>query len=172
MSISLEPDKLEISVVNSHVRLSYDLGGVSVTISSPAPIRLGAWHSLHIQRYRGDAIMMLNDHPPVTGRAEGSISSLNLGNYSYIGGVPNRDGSVMQGLEGCVKDLKFGIQPVSLVSRVEPLLVSSQGVGECSKHCCTSSPCRHRGECNPVGREEKQYKCLCRRGFTREHCEF
>jgi hypothetical protein len=44
-------DKLEISVVNTHVQLSYNLGGGSVTISSPAPIRLGAWHSLHIQRY-------------------------------------------------------------------------------------------------------------------------
>ena len=163
-------DRLEVSVVNSHAQLSYDLGGGSVRISSPAPIRLGAWHRLHIQRYRGDASIKLDDHPTVTGGAEGSISSLNLGNYSYIGGVPNREGRVTRGLEGCVKDLKFSLQPVSLVSRAEPLLVSSQGVGECARHPCESSPCKHGGECVTVWGEEKQWSCLCRRGYTGEHC--
>ena len=164
-------DKLEISVVDHHVKLSYDLGGGSVTISSLTHITLGAWHSLHVQRYRGDGMLQVDDHEPVTGRAEGSISSLNLGNYSYIGGVPNGEGRVNQGLEGCVKDLKFGLQPVSLVSTAEPLLVSSHGIGECARHPCKSSPCKHRGECLTLWGEEKQYSCQCSRGFTGEHCQ-
>ena len=164
-------DKLEISIVDHHVQFSYDLGGGSVTISSLTHITLGAWHSLHVQRYRGDGILQLDDHDPVTGQAEGSISSLNLGKHSYIGGVPDSKGRVTRGMEGCVKDLKFGLQSVSLVSTAEPLLVSSHGVGECARHPCRSSPCRHRGECLTLWGEERQYRCLCRRGFTGEHCE-
>ena len=142
-----------------------------MTISSPSPMTLGTWHSLHVQRYRGDAILQLDHQHPVTAQAVGSITRLHLGNYSYIGGVPNREGRVTRGLEGCVKDLKFSLQPVSLVSRAEPLLVSSHGVGECARHPCESSPCKHRGECATVWGEEKQWSCLCRRGFTGEHCE-
>ena len=164
-------DQLEISVVSDHVRLSYHMGGVSVSMSSTTPVTRGAWHSVHVQRYRTEGMLQLDQQDPVTGRAGGSITRQLLGNYSYVGGVPGREGRVTRGLEGCVKDLRLGLQPVSLVARAEPLLVSSHGVGECARHPCKTSPCRHRGECLTVGGEERQWSCLCRRGFTGEQCE-
>ena len=140
-----EGDKLEISVVDYQIQLAYRLGGLSVIITSPEPILPGTWHRLHVQRYRGDGQLRVDGRDPVHGQAVGSRASLKLGNYSYVGGVPDSGAELVQGLEGCVKHLKLGLQPVSLVSSAEPLLLSSQGVGECGKHC-RHSPCGHRGE--------------------------
>ena len=161
-------DKLEIGVVGDHVHLSYSIGGVLVTLSSPQPVLLGAWHSVTVQRYRGDGMLSVDGRSAVTGSTGGSLARQYLGNYSYIGGV---QGSDRRGLEGCVKDLRYGLQHVSLVSSAEPLLLSSVGVGECGDHPCHSSPCQHRGECSTRWGEERQWGCLCRRGYTGAECE-
>ena len=68
------------------------------------------------------------------------------------------------GLQGCVKKVKFGRRSVSLVSSVEPELVRSVGVVECSKHPCRSLPCRNGGDCR-VDREGGA-TCHCVHPYT------
>ena len=73
-------------------------------------------------------MLKLDTQEPVLGSLKGGKLA-GLGSEVVIGGV-DQSGR-LQGFRGCLKDLKFGHQPVSLVSGVEPFLIETKAVGEC-----------------------------------------
>ena len=73
-------------------------------------------------------MLKLDTQEPIMGSLQGGKLA-GLGSEVSMGGVSQSGG--VQGFQGCLKDLKFGHQAVSLVSKAEPLLIEERGVGEC-----------------------------------------
>jgi len=72
------------------------------------------------------------------------------------------------GFRGCIKDLEFSHNPVSLISSREPLLVRSVELSDCSRHVCSAMPCKNSGECIS---DSSGFKCKCVDGFFGDRCE-
>jgi len=116
---------LSLALVQGHVQFRYHLGGDHHVLQSPYLVSPGSWHSLVVQTYHGDAMLQLDSQDPVLGSLQAGRFA-GLGQEVVIGG-----GVAVPGFRGCIKDLKFGHQAVSLVSRAEPLLIDRKGVGNC-----------------------------------------
>ena len=129
---SLDSGNLSLSLVGGHVQFRYHLGEDHLVLQSPYQVTLGSWHNLVLQTYHGDGMLKLDTQEPVLGSLlAGKLAGVGAG--VVLGGV----GQAMRydgGFRGCLKDLKFGHQAVSLVSEAEPLLVERRGVGECRKN--------------------------------------
>ena len=43
--------------------------------------------------------------------------------------------------------------------------------GRCQKHPCDSNPCHNGGVCSRESGESASYSCLCKPGWSGNHCE-
>ena len=120
---------LSLALVQGHVQFRYHLGGAHHVLESPYLVSPGSWHSLVLQTYHGDAMLQLDRQDPVLGSLQGPGRFHGLGQQVVIGAGHGH----VPGIRGCIKDLKFGHRAVSLVSRAEPLLLQSKGVGHCRR---------------------------------------
>ena len=129
---SLDSDQnsgnLSLSLVGGHVQFRYHLGEDHLVLQSPYQVTLGSWHNLVLQTYHGDAMIRLGTQEPVLGSLQGGKLA-GLGMEVVIGGV-DQPGNI-QGLKGCLKELKISHRAVSLVSDLEPLLLEERGLGKC-----------------------------------------
>jgi len=124
----LDTGNLSLSLVGGHLQFRYHLGEDHLVLQSPYQVNLGSWHNLVLQTYHGDVMLKLDTQEPILGSLQGGKLA-GLGSEVSMGGVSQSGG--VQGFQGCLKDLKFGHQAVSLVSKAEPLLIEERGVGEC-----------------------------------------
>ena len=156
-------DSLSLSVVDKYLQLSFTLSGSTLRLSSEVPVRLGAWHSVRLGRYRTQAMLQLDNFPPVTGETQSSLSTLDLAHISYLGHSPSLP---LPGLQGCVRSLQLGRKKVSLSSS------PSQGVTECQSHPCTET-CYHGADCVSVWPPQvRRSLCLCPPDYTGPHCQY
>ena len=63
------------------VEFRYDMGSGTLLIRSNSKISMGQWHHLVARRYNQDA------SDKVTGKAVGSIKTLNVDQLAWIGGL-------------------------------------------------------------------------------------
>ena len=84
------------------------------------PVKLGFWHSLQLRRYHRDVFLRVDHDDPLQGSCDYS-RKMNIGNYSYLGGMQKGIG----GLRGCIKKLRFGGAP-----EIERM----HNVGECNEN--------------------------------------
>ena len=84
---SQDNDFISLSLINGHVEFRYDLGTGTLVLKSNSKITLGQWNLLVARRYNQDGFVSLNDFDKVTGKAVGSIKTLNVDQISWIGGL-------------------------------------------------------------------------------------
>ena len=65
----------------------YDLGSGTLLIRSNSKIIMGQWHHLVARRYNQDSFLSLNASVKMTGKAVGSIKTLNVDQLAWIGGL-------------------------------------------------------------------------------------
>ena len=65
----------------------YDLGASPLKLRSSVPVKLGHWHHLVAKRYHQDGFLALDGTDKVTGKALGSLKTLNIAEITWIGGV-------------------------------------------------------------------------------------
>ena len=156
-------DSLSLAVREKYLELSFTLSGSTLRLRSEVPVRLGAWHSVRVSRYRTQAMLQLDSLPPVTGETQSSLSTLDLAHISYLGYCPSLP---LPGLQGCVRSLQLGRQMVSLGSS------PSQGVTECQGHPCTEA-CHHGADCVSVWPPQvARSLCLCPPAYTGSQCQY
>jgi len=119
---------ISLSLLRGLVQFKYYMGEDYLFLQSPYKVNLGSWHNLVLQTYHGDVMLKLDTQEPILGSLQGGKLA-GLGSEVFIGGVSQS--GVVKGFQGCLKDLKFSHQAVSLVSKAEPLLIYERGVGEC-----------------------------------------
>lgn len=156
-------DSLSLSVREKYLELHFSLSGSSLVLRSEVPVRLGAWHSVRAGRYRSQAMLQLDDLPPVTGESQSSLATLDLAHISYLGHSPSLP---LPGLQGCVRSLQLGRTMVSLGWSV------SQGVTECQSHPCTGT-CHQGADCVSVWPPQvSRSLCLCPPDYSGPHCQY
>lgn len=69
-----------------------------------------------------------------------------------------------KGLLGCVRRLKLGQHDVMLAEGYDTLVLHIQGIQECEKGPCATSPCLHSGTC--LATTDKEFQCLCSQNYT------
>ncbi len=80
-------DFLSISIIDGYVEFRYDLGAGPLILRSSVQIKLGHWHHLVAKRYHQDGFLALDGSDKVTGKALGSLKTLNVGDLLWIGGI-------------------------------------------------------------------------------------
>ena len=84
---SKDNDFLSLSILNGFVEFRYDLGSGTLLIRSNSKINMGQWHYLVARRYNQDGFLSLDASDKVTGKAVGSIKTLNVDKLTWIGGL-------------------------------------------------------------------------------------
>lgn len=163
-------DHLTLEVTDSRVKFSFRVSGSEVSLLSEFPVKLGSWHSLHVQRYRAHAVLKMDNQPPVRGQAASTLSTLNLDKYAYIGSAPGLD---TPGLQGCIRDLSIDKTRISLVTSSGPLVTSIEGIRSCDSHPCDLGGCHHEAECVSVWPpdSEVRFLCHCSPEYTGPRCQ-
>ena len=159
-------DYLSIVLVDGHVEFRYDLGTGPALIRTPKRIRLGHWHRIQAKRWHRDGMLKLDDYDNIDGHSQGSLRSLDIGQPTYVGGIPHSDdlrlGNVSQlmknlgvskltGLDGCIKRFKIGHRDVKIQSASEPMAMRRVSLNECHDNQlfnpCGHNPCLNGGIC-------------------------
>ena len=73
--------------MNGFFEFRYDLGSGTLLIRSNSKISMGQWHHLVARRYNQDGFLSLDASDKVTGKAVGSIKTLNVDQLAWIGGL-------------------------------------------------------------------------------------
>jgi agrin len=158
-AISEGSDFISLALVDGHVEFRYDLGTGPALIRTSQRIRLGVWHRVQAKRWHRDGMLKLDDFDNVDGHSLGSLRSLDLGQPTYVGGVPhsadlslgnvsrlitNLGMSKITGLDGCIKRFKIGHREVKIQSSSEPIALRRVSLNECQDHIGLNTPCSHK----------------------------
>ena len=84
---SQDNDFISLAVIKGHLEFRYDLGSGTLVLKSNSRITLGKWNALVARRYNQDGFLSLNEFDKVTGKAVGSIKTLNVDQKAWIGGI-------------------------------------------------------------------------------------
>ena len=84
---SKDNDFISLTILNGFVEFRYDLGSGTLLIRSNSKISMGQWHHLVARRYNQDGFLSLDASDKVTGKAVGSIKTLNVDQLAWIGGL-------------------------------------------------------------------------------------
>ena len=192
---SKDNDYVSISLMNGFVEFRYDLGSGTLVLRSNTKIMLGQWHHLVARRYNQDGYLALDGSDKVTGKAVGSIKTLNVDKIAWFGGVNEGKSSfnllsntyllnfhtfsdlvldcrekagTAKGFIGCVKDVEFARNSISIQSEFEPNMKDRFNIVECRDNPCSRMPCANEGSCEA---HDQGYKCNCKPNFTGRQCQ-
>ena len=84
---SKDNDFISLTILDGFVEFRYDLGSGTLLIQSNSKISMGQWHHLVARRYNQDGFLSLDASDKVTGKAVGSIKTLNVDQLAWIGGL-------------------------------------------------------------------------------------
>ena len=77
----------------SYIEFRYDLGTGPSLIRSLREIKLGQWHRVQARRWHKDGILKVDQEEDVVGQSQGSLRSLDIGEPTYVGGIPTQSKS-------------------------------------------------------------------------------
>ncbi|XP_071451008.1 basement membrane-specific heparan sulfate proteoglycan core protein [Hetaerina americana] len=173
-------DFVSFGLSQGHPELRFDVGSGPAIIRAPAPVTLGRWHTVKLDRNKkeaykgmqGDGSMYVDGAGPYTGSAAGRFQGLDLEEPLYIGGVPDfsnihRLAGFTQGFVGCISRLVVGTKEHELVRDA----TSRDGVNSCDT--CSSEEathCRNNGICQESS-TANGFVCICPSGYSGDRCE-
>ncbi|XP_043356008.1 basement membrane-specific heparan sulfate proteoglycan core protein isoform X9 [Dermochelys coriacea] len=160
-------DFVSFGLVGGRPEFRFDAGSGMATIRHPAPIRLGAFHTVQLYRNLTQGSLVLDSHPPVNGTSQGKFQGLDLNEELYLGGYPDYNAVAKSGLSsgfvGCVRQLLVQGEEVIF----KDLDLRAHGVSNCPT--CRDRPCQNGGICRDS--ESSSYVCHCPQEFTGSNCE-
>ncbi|XP_067659553.1 agrin-like isoform X7 [Haliotis asinina] len=173
-------DFISLAIKDGFIEFRYNLGGGESTVRSKTMVTLKKSHRVVIKRRGENAILIMDNEDPVSGASDHTHTSLNLGDPLFIGFVPNALPDVYNrigvslGLVGCIHVLKAGNEGNLRNYNLEypnrnTDIADGADIGECGNNPCKSMPCQNEGAC--IMQDQRNYKCLCREGFTGLLCE-
>ncbi len=59
-----------------------------MNLQSRVPLSLFSWHDVTVQRSGRTGVLVIDDQPPVTGQSLGPNTVMDVGEATYLGGVP------------------------------------------------------------------------------------
>nr|XP_022336606.1 agrin-like isoform X7 [Crassostrea virginica] len=173
-------DFIAVTVVNGYLEFRYDLGSGMALIRSKDQLKKNAFHKVLVNRMGRAGQLQVDGSPVLSGESEGTLTSLDLGEFLYLGNVPEEAKEakkrlgLQDGLAGCIDSFAAGttVSPytysLSYPSRSGDL-VGGLGVWECGSDPCESLPCQNGGSCFMSDKEV--FQCVCEPGFTGALCE-
>ena len=76
-----------------YIEFRYDLGTGPSLIRSLREIKVGQWHRVQAKRWHKDGILKVDQEEDVVGQSQGSLRSLDIGEPTYVGGIPTHSKS-------------------------------------------------------------------------------
>ncbi|PIK59626.1 hypothetical protein BSL78_03481, partial [Apostichopus japonicus] len=111
-------DFFSLSLHDGLLKYSFNLGHGITILTSNTPVNDGRWHKIELHRVRAVAKMELDDTEITQSTATGSMSSLDINDGLYIGGVQDIVSTTRKrfslGIAGCVKDITIDGELLSL----------------------------------------------------------
>ena len=65
---------------------------------------------------------------------------------------------------GCIRRLRVGRHTVDLHEGLDLMVERARGIRECGENPCSSLPCQHGGQCEPIRADT--FRCTCAPQFT------
>ncbi|XP_065069977.1 pikachurin-like [Rhopilema esculentum] len=128
----LKGDYISLSLIEGYLVCRYNLGGGDVTLKSGRRFDDGQWHRVLLLRESGNGEMRIDETLVGNAKAEGNYIMLNTDGDLYVGGADDiftTTGSRhLHGLDGCIRNLKFGDHLVDLIKDAE----SGHHVAQCT----------------------------------------
>lgn len=160
-----------LSLNDGHPEARYNIANVSRIVRSDRPITMGDWHTVKIFRNRRDALMHIDDQPPIAfpddmqqfRKAQEFSGNLYLGGYPHIEELSQEVTAHKNGFVGCVSYLVLQDK----IIEINEDAIRKQGVTSCEP--CAEEPCKNDGVCLE-SQTEMGYTCICHRGYTGRHC--
>ncbi|XP_032824188.2 agrin-like isoform X2 [Petromyzon marinus] len=177
-------DFISLALVDDHVEFRFNAGSGSAVLMSRQEVLSGHWHQVWVERTHRNALLSVDNEPPVIGKSPGSLDTLNLDSTFYLGGVP-RDlrprivdqTTATRSFIGCINHLSLNDFKFSLAwppGRLPAKGLTSPGVlyGTCVVGCrsdpCVPNPCSNFGMCE--SHEYEPFQCICEPGYTGATC--
>ncbi|XP_061162516.1 agrin-like [Saccostrea echinata] len=173
-------DFIAVTVVNGYLEFRYDLGSGLALIRSRDQLKRNVYHKVLVNRVGRSGQLQVDNSPVLQGQSEGALTSLDLGDFLYLGNIPEEAKEakkmlgIQVGLAGCIDSFAAGstVSPytysLSYPTRSGDL-VSGLDVWECGSNPCSSLPCHNGGSCFMSDKEV--FHCECEPGFTGDFCE-
>uniref|UniRef100_A0A672QZX2 Protocadherin Fat 1-like n=1 Tax=Sinocyclocheilus grahami TaxID=75366 RepID=A0A672QZX2_SINGR len=170
-----------LEIVNGRLQYTFDCGsGPGVVSVHSTQVSDGQWHTVSLEVDGNYARLVLDQVHAASGKAPGTLRTLNLDTSMYFGGHARpTSGSgrlVVNGLRGCLEGIVFNGRelPLSQVRGVRSVL---EELVEAAAGCslapplqgCSSNPCTNGGTCSSL--PNGGYFCKCTAAFMGTHCE-
>uniref|UniRef100_A0A673FKX3 FAT atypical cadherin 1a n=1 Tax=Sinocyclocheilus rhinocerous TaxID=307959 RepID=A0A673FKX3_9TELE len=170
-----------LEIVNGRLQYTFDCGsGPGVVSVHSTQVSDGQWHTVSLEVDGNYARLVLDQVHAASGKAPGTLRTLNLDTSMYFGGHARpTSGSgrlVVNGLRGCLEGIVFNGRelPLSQVRGVHSVL---EELVEAAPGCslapplqgCSSNPCTNGGTCSSL--PNGGYFCKCTAAFMGTHCE-
>uniref|UniRef100_A0A8C2HDB9 FAT atypical cadherin 1a n=1 Tax=Cyprinus carpio TaxID=7962 RepID=A0A8C2HDB9_CYPCA len=164
-----------------YIYYKFDCGsGPGVVSVHSTQVSDGQWHSVSLEVDGNYARLVLDQVHAASGKAPGTLRTLNLDTSMYFGGHARpTSGSgrlVVNGLRGCLEGIVFNGRelPLSQVrgghSVLEELVEAAPGCSLAPPlQGCSSNPCTNGGTCSSL--PNGGYFCKCTAAFMGTHCE-
>ena len=155
-----------IFLENGNVCLVFDLGSGSIKLKSATNVTLNQWNTVEVTRTLKLGTLRLNSGPEVVGVTLGSNVALEVGDVSYLGGVPLSVG-VRRGVDtdtsfnGCMRK----VMTSSITLRLEGA-TEGYGISHCTLPACEDNLCRSGSTCTPDTSVQRGYRCVCPQQYT------
>uniref|UniRef100_A0A8C1G8E0 FAT atypical cadherin 1a n=1 Tax=Cyprinus carpio TaxID=7962 RepID=A0A8C1G8E0_CYPCA len=164
-----------------YIYYKFDCGsGPGVVSVHSTQVSDGQWHTVSLEVDGNYARLVLDQVHAASGKAPGTLRTLNLDTSMYFGGHARpTSGSgrlVVNGLRGCLEGIVFNGRelPLSQVrgghSVLEELVEAAPGCSLAPPlQGCSSNPCTNGGTCSSL--PNGGYFCKCTAAFMGTHCE-
>ncbi|XP_043918442.1 protocadherin Fat 1 [Protopterus annectens] len=172
-----------LEIHNGRLQYKFDCGsGPGIVSVQSIQVSDGQWHSVSLEVDGNYARLVLDRLHMASGKAPGTLRTLNLDNYIYFGGHIRQQGrrhgrspQVSNGFRGCLDSivlnghkLPFNNKPMGYAYLEESVDVSP-GCSVTPMVGCLGSPCQNGGTCTPL--HLGGYYCKCTPLFLGTHCE-
>ena len=167
-------DFISLAINGGRVEFRFNMGSGHGIVHSARNVSVGIWHNVVVERQLDEALMRLDNDPPVKGYSPCCSVGLNLLLDLFIGGVDNfttidtSKVGVSSGLSGCISSVSVDGREINLLKSN----LNLRDITQCTECLlpCEIKPCLNNATCIPVGKTG--FVCSCAPGYTGQKCEF